>query len=379
MKHIELERRPTYAAVDLGALERNYRRVRELAGERKVIAIVKADAYGHGLITISRELETLGVDYLGVGFLEEGVALREAGVKCPILVLGGVAGYQIIHFLEYDLELTVSSHYIAGEIERRARRMDCKAKVHLKIDTGLNRIGVNYRRAGEFLKFAAGLSNLEVKSVYSHFAAAESDLDFTRLQMERVLEVKELSQRVFARQVPFHIQNSAGMLNFPEADFEMVRPGLLLYGLYPDVSYRERIALEPVMSLKSEVIFIKRVAAGETVSYGRFFKAERETTIATVPIGYGDGYMNRLSNCGEALIGGRRYPVAGRVCMDQIMVDVGEDRVLLGSEVVLLGKQGAERITAEDICGLTGAIPYEVTIGITRRAPRVYIKWTGKH
>lgn len=372
-KRAELERRPTFAEIDLRALNSNYQYVKSLAASRGIIAIVKADAYGHGLIPISRELERLGVDYLGVGFLEEGVALREAGIKCPVLALGGVAGYQIDHFLDYDLELTASSRFIAGEIDRRARRMNKKAKVHLKIDTGLNRIGVNYRRAGEFLQFAAGLSHTEITGVYSHLASSDTDYEFTKLQIDRLLEIKEYSRKIFSSPVPFHMLNSAGLINFPEADFEYVRPGLLIYGLYPEGLVRNDIPLKPVMSLKSEVVFVKRVAVGETISYGRMHTVSKETTIITIPIGYGDGYMNRLSGCGEVLIGGKRYPVVGRVCMDQIMVDVGDDRVQMGGEVVLLGSQGNDRTTVEDICRVTGAIPYEVTIGITRRVPRVYI------
>ena len=368
------ERRPTYCEIDLTAFEKNYQIVRRLAGEARVMAIVKADAYVHGLLEISRELERLGIDCIGVGFLEEGIVLREAGIESPILVLGGVAGYQISRFLEYKFELTASSHYITAEIDRRARRMNMVAPVHLKIDTGMNRIGVNYRRADDFLAFAEGMSNIEVRGIYSHLATAENDLEFTKLQYHRFREVINSAKRIFNPAPVFHLLNSAGLLNLPQAKLDMIRPGIILYGFVSDPSLTGKIDIEPVLSLKSEVVFLKNVAPGEGVSYGLTYKPTEETQIATIPIGYGDGYPSRLSNCGHALIGGVCYPIVGKVCMDQIMVDVGHDRVRIGQEVVLIGRQGGERVTVEEICRLTGAIPYEVTIGINSRVPRIYHK-----
>lgn len=373
-KKLKLERRPTYAEIDLKLLADNFQHLKSLFPAVKIMAVAKADAYGHGLTAISRELESLSVDYLGVGFLEEGIALREVGVKCPILVLGGVAGYQINYFLEYELELTASSHYITAEIDRRARRMNRRARIHLKIDTGMNRIGVNYRRAREFLEFAGGLSYVEVMSVYSHLSSAEDNPEFTNLQFKRLKEIQKISPKILGKKVPFHLLNTAGIMNFPVGSLDFIRPGLMIYGLVPDASFRKETKVEPVMSLKSEVVFLKRVPAGEGISYGLTHTTNRETTIATIPIGYGDGYPHRLSNCGEVLIGGKRYPIVGRVCMDQIMVDVGDDRIRIGQEVVLVGCQGGERITVEEICELTGAIPYEVTIGITERVPRIYLR-----
>lgn len=368
-----LERRPTYAEVDLNNFQRNFETVRKLAPGRKIIAIVKADAYGHGLIPISQYLEKLGADYLGVGFLEEGVTLREKDIKLPIMVLGGVAGFQIDHFLEYNLELTASSHFILSEIDRRARRMNRKARVHLKIDTGINRIGVNFKRGVEFLEAASKLTGVEVVSVYSHLASAESDLEFTKEQYKRLLELRKPADSFFNRKVLFHLLNSAGVMNFPEGALDMVRPGLMLFGMTPDVSYLERHIVEPIMSVKSEIVFIKRIPPGEGISYGLTYVTDKVTTIVTIPIGYGDGYPVRLSNIGEVLIDGKRYPIAGRVCMDQIMADVGDARVRVGEEVVLIGKQGEDCISVEEICQKTGAIPYEITVGIKSRVPRLYV------
>ncbi|MBL7191040.1 alanine racemase [bacterium] len=370
------ERRPTYSEINLTAFRHNFQLVRRLAGGAKVMGIVKADAYGHGLLEISRELEALNVDYIGVGFLEEGIALREAGINTPILVLGGVAGYQINSFLEYNLELTASSKFIASEIDRRARRMDKKAIVHLKIDTGMNRIGVNYQRAADFMRFAGGLANLIVKGIYTHLAAADSDPEFTKLQLNRFKDVIKSASAIFSPTPIFHVLNSAGLINFPEYCFDMVRTGIMLYGMVPSNSLLGRLDLKPVMSLKSEVVFLKRAAADEGISYDLTYRTKTDTQIVTIPIGYGDGYPVRLSDCGQALIGGKRYPVVGRVCMDQIMVDAGDAMVRIGEEVTLIGKQGDDCITVEEICSLTGAIPYEIPIGTTSRVPRLYIKDT---
>jgi len=372
-KQTILERRPTYAEISLGNLDYNFSKVRESVGKTKIIAIVKADAYGHGLLAIAERLEMIGTDYLGVGFLEEGVVLREQGIKCPILVLGGVAGYQINYFLEYNLELTASSQYIISEIDRRAGRMNKKARVHLKIDTGMNRIGVNYKRAEHFFQFSAGLANIEVVGIYSHLAVAEDDMEFTQLQYQRLMELQAKSDLIFKRKIPFHLLNSAGIMNFSEGKLDIVRPGLMLYGMSYDEKSRESAGVKPLLTLKSEVVFIKQVSAGEGISYGLTHRTAEETTIATVPIGYGDGYPHRLSNCGQVLIGGKRYPVVGRVCMDQIMVDVGKDRIRIGQDVVLIGTQDGEVISVEEICRLTGALPYEITIGLTERVPRLYL------
>ena len=367
-----LERRPTYAEIYLNRVSENLSLIKKLVPASKIIAIVKADAYGHGLTAISRELEKSGCDYLGVGFLEEGVKLRDDGIKCPILVLGGVAGYQINHFLQNDLELTASSHYITEEIDRRARRLNRLAPIHLKIDTGMNRIGVNYKRAENFLKFASSLTNVEIKGIYSHLSSGESDFEFTKLQFNRLKQIQSVSESILGKVIPFHLLNSAGILNFPEGQLDFVRPGMLIYGIVPDESYRAKIDVKPVLSLKSEVVFVKRVSAGEGISYGLTYTTERETTIVTIPIGYGDGFPHRLSNKGKVIIAGKKYPIAGRVCMDQIMVDVGNDKIRIGEETVLIGSQGNEDITVEEICGLTGAIPYEIPIGITERVPRIY-------
>lgn len=368
-------RRPTHALIDLGALRRNYRSLQNLAGDRSVMAVVKANAYGHGLIETARVLVDEGVAYFGVGFLEEGVELRKAGVHAPILVLGGAVGYQAGLFLEYDLELTVSSIALAKRVAEEVRRIGRKARVHLKVDTGMGRIGVNWANALPFVREALLLDELEVVGIYSHLAASdEADLRYTREQVKRF---REVIRRVngLGRHIPFyHIANTGSLFQHRDSLFDMVRLGISLYGCWSRTGGIEApVELEPVLSLMSEVVFVKRVGPGTPVSYGCTWKAPKETTIATIPIGYGDGYPRGLSNKAQVLIRGQRLAVVGRVCMDQLMVDCGDVRVEVGDPVVLIGRQGDERITAEEVARWLDTIPYEVTTQINARVPRVFV------
>ncbi len=370
-----LRRRPTHALIDLGALRRNYRKLRDLAGERPMMAVVKANAYGHGLVDCARALVDEGVAYFGVGFLEEGIALRRAGITTPILVLGGAVGYQAKHFLEYDLELTVSSIALAKKVAEEVRTNGHRARVHLKIDTGMGRIGVSWTNALPFIEAALSIPELEVVGLYSHLASAdEDDPAFTKEQLQRFSKVIE---EVEARGhfIPhIHIANSGALVQHDESLYHMPRLGISLYGCRPSDQLELPDGINPVMSLVSEVVFVKRVAKGTPVSYGCTWKAPRETTIATVPIGYGDGYPRALSNKGEVLIRGERMPVVGVVCMDQIMVDCRETRVEVDDPVILIGSQETERISAEEVAGWLNTISYEVTTTINTRVPRVFVE-----
>jgi len=369
-----LRRRPTHALIDLGALRRNYRALKALSGEQPIMAVVKANAYGHGLEDCVKALVDEGVSYFGVGFLEEGIAIRRAGIKTPILVLGGAVGYQAAHFLEFDLDLTVSSIALARSVAEQVKRNGKKARVHLKIDTGMGRIGVNWQNALPFIEEALSIPELEVRGLYSHFAAADDeDLSFTYKQLQRFNEVLEkLNER--GHNIPdIHIANSGALFQHKESLFNMTRLGISLYGCQPSEETNIPIDLEPVMSLVSEVVFVKRVPEGTPVSYGCTWTAPKETTIATIPIGYGDGYPRALSNKGEVLIRGNRLPVIGRVCMDQIMVDCGDHHVEVGDPVALIGAQGKERISAEEMARWLNTISYEVTTTINMRVPRVFV------
>lgn len=374
-------RRPTHAQIDLGALRGNYRVLKRQAQDRDVMAVVKANAYGHGLIETARALVEEGIAYFGVGFLEEGIELRKAGVKTPILVLGGVVGYQAGLFLEYDLDLTVSSIRLARSVAEEVRRAGAggkaslrRARVHLKVDTGMGRIGVSWANALPFIEAALALDELDVVGIYSHLATAdEADPSFTREQVDRFRRVLRQADGLKKPISIRHIANSGAVFQHPESIYNMVRLGISLYGCSPSAEIEPPVELKPVLSLRSEVVFVKRVPAETSISYGATWKTPRETTIATVPIGYGDGYPRALSNKAQVLIRGRRLPVVGRICMDQLMVDCGDLRVEVGDPVTLIGRQDAERIRAEEVACWQDTIPYEVTTQINARVPRVFI------
>ena len=369
-----MRRRPTHALIDLGALRRNYRALHELAGGRQIMAVVKANAYGHGLIDSARALVEEGVASFGVGFLEEGIELRRAGIRTPILVLGGVVGYQSALFLEYDLEITISSPSLARRVADEVRVQGHRAKVHLKIDTGMGRIGVSWANAMSFIEEVLSLAELDVVGIYSHFATAdEEDPSFTNKQLERFNQVLLQLDKLGHSFQQVHIANSGALFQHDKSLFNTVRLGISLYGCHPSDETRVPISLEPVMSLMSEVVFVKRVPKGAPVSYGCTWRAPKATTIATIPIGYGDGYPRALSNKGQVLIRGKRMPVVGTVCMDQLMVDCGEERVEVGDPVALIGSQGEERISAEEVARWLNTIPYEVTTQINTRVPRVFV------
>lgn len=367
--------RPTVVEVNLSALRRNVEAVRLLAGDAQIMATVKANAYGHGLIRTSRELLAAGAQQLGVAFLEEGIALRKAGITAPVLVLGGIIGNQISHFLEYDLQLTASSVYKLQQIEETAAQMGRRAKVHVKIDTGMGRIGVRHEHAPQLLEAAIRARHCDLCGVFSHFSSSHSaDTAFTRLQLERFQDALEFFPK---RGLPMplrHIANSGAILQHPEAILDMVRPGIMLYGVYPDHEVRRSVELAPVLSFKTRVVYFKVVRQGQAIGYDHTWTAPADTRVVTLPVGYGDGYSRSLSNKGEVLINGRRYPIAGTISMDQCMIDIGGDSAYNDDEAILIGTQGEERITIEEIAERIGTIPYEVLTMINTRVPRRYVE-----
>jgi alanine racemase len=365
--------RPTRVIVDLDALSHNLDAIRERV-RVPVMGIVKANAYGHGLVPVARHLEAQGVDQLGVAFLEEGIALRRAGVKLPILVLGGIFGPQVAEFIRHDLDITVSSLDKLRQVEAAAEALGRKAGVHLKIDTGMERIGVHGYSSGPFVEAAVASKWIALKGVYSHLACADDPSSpMTALQTERFAEACAHFDRLGAPMPPRHLANSGGVLHFPETWLDMVRPGIVLYGVMPDPASQRTIDVRPALSLVSQVVYFKVVRGGSTVSYGATWTAERDTRVVTIPIGYGDGWPRALSSTGEVLIRGERRPIVGRICMDQFMVDLGPEGTAYNEdEVVLVGVQGAEAISTEDVALLAGTIPYEILTGLNERIPRVY-------
>ncbi len=369
--------RPTHVEVSLSCLEHNLAAIRAHAGKAKVMPILKANAYGHGLIEVAKLMVELGVDYLGAAFLEEGILLRRAGIKAPILVLGSLAGEQIPLFIGHDLTLTASSVEKLQLIDEAAASLHRQAKVHLKVDTGMERVGVHHYSAEKLLEASLRCKHVEIEGIYSHFANADAaDLGDARLQLERFLEVLEFYDR---RSLPApirHIANSAGILQLPESHLDLVRPGIMLYGVYPSQECQRPVQIQPALQWKSQVSYFKVVQAGSPVSYGSSWQSDHPVRLVTVPVGYGDGYFRALSNRAEVLIRGQRHPVVGRVCMDQMMVNIEWSSAYNGDSVTLIGQDGSVAITAEEVAAWAGTIPYEVLTNINTRVPRVYVRDT---
>jgi alanine racemase len=364
--------RPTRIVVDLDRIAGNLRAIRAHAGV-PVMAIVKANAYGHGLVDVARHLQAQGVEHLGVAFPEEGIALRRAGITVPILVLGGIYGPQVAEYLHQDLQITVSSLDKLRQVEAAAESLGRRASVHLKIDTGMERIGVHAWSAGPFIEAAVASRWITLAGIYSHLACSdEPDSPMTALQLARFDEACAHFGRIGAPVPPRHIANSGGVLHFPDACLDMVRPGILLYGVLPGPTARPTVAVQPALSLVSRVVYFKVVQAGHTVSYGGTWAPPADTRVVTVPIGYGDGYPRALSSRGMVLLRGREYPIVGRVCMDQFMVDIGGDSAWNEDEVVLIGRQDGAELRVEQVAAAAGMIPYEVLVGLNERIPRLY-------
>ncbi|MCO5054307.1 alanine racemase [Thermomonas sp.] len=368
-----VSQRPTRSVVDLDALAGNLRAIRGRVGV-PVMAILKANAYGHGLIPVARHLQAQGAGQFGVAFVEEGIALRRAGITVPILVLGGILGRQAGQLIEHDLELTVSSIDKLRKVEAAAQALGRKAVVHLKIDTGMERIGVHSETCAPFIEAAVASRWCTLKGVYSHLACADDPGSaMTALQLERFHAACAHFTRLGAPMPIRHLANSGGILHFPDSWLDMVRPGILLYGVLPDPQARPTIEVRPALELLSQVVYFKVVHAGRPVSYGATWAPPADTRIVTIPLGYGDGYPRALSNRGQVLIRGRRLPIVGRVCMDQFMVDLGPDGTAYnGDDVVLIGQQGDAAIRVEDLALQADTIGYEILTRLNERIPREY-------
>jgi len=366
--------RPTRVEVDLKILAENFNKVREHV-TCKIMPILKANAYGHGLVRVAHLYEELKADYLGVAVVEEGILLREMGIKMPILVLGGVWGNQIPLFLKHNLAITASSIDKLKQIDETSAQMKIKAKVHLKVDTGMERLGVHYYNAEKFLEAAYNCKNILVEGIYSHFANSESnDLTHTKLQHERFNEVLEFYNKRSINPPTRHISNSGAILQLPEANLDMVRPGIMLFGVYPSEKVKKTIQVKPALSWKSLVVYFKVIKAGNGVGYGLTYKPDHNIRAVTIPVGYGDGYFRSLSNKAMVMIHGKKYPVIGNVSMDQIVVNIENDSAYNGDEVILLGSDGQNSITAEDLADWAGTIPYEILTNINTRVPRIYLE-----
>jgi alanine racemase len=370
--------RPVWAEVDLDKLAHNMREIRTVSKSKEIIAIIKADGYGHGALDIAPTLLENGATRIAVAVLSEAIELRRGGIEESIMVLGFTPPSLIDMLLRYDIEQTVFSYDLAKEISVMAQRKNKIAKIHIALDTGMGRIGFlpNDESVEEVYKISK-LPNIIIEGLFSHFSSAdEVDKEYTMFQFNNYNSFyKKLLQKGIKVNIR-HLANSAAIIDFPEAHFEAVRPGIILYGYYPSNEvHKDNIDLIPVMTLKTNIVHIKILPAGEYISYGRKFKTNRESVIATLPVGYADGYTRLLYNKAKIIINGSFAPVIGRICMDQCMVDVTDiSNAKIGDEVTLMGEQGDLKFTADTIAELIETINYEVTCMISKRVPRVYMR-----
>ena len=369
--------RLTKAIINISNLKKNFLNIRKKVGNAKIMSVVKADAYGHGVKTVVDALNSLGKqtpEYFAVATADEGVELRQLKVKQPILIFDTVDKYQAYKYFNFNLIPSVSTKENLNILlkEKKKLKLTKKIFVHVKIDTGMNRLGVDYTDAIKFIQLLSADKNFIIDGVFTHFATSdEVGSEYAELQIERFDEViKELKAKKI-RYGLAHAANSGAIIDYPNAYYDMVRPGISLYGYYPSLKTSESIKLYPVMSLVSKVSTVKKIKSGESVSYSRRYFTEDETKIISVPLGYADGFSRSLTNKAQAIIKGKIYNQVGTVTMDRIMFDVGNDNIKVNDDVILIGEKGKLKIDAWDWSKKINTIPYEVTCGISKRVPRV--------
>ena len=371
---LPVQGRPTFLEVDLDRLKQNLRNTRAHVRPARVMVVLKANAYGHGVEGVAPFLAP-EADYIGVAIVEEGVYLRRLGIRTPILVMGGTLPEQLPLFIPHDLTLSASSAELLDAAQAIAVSAGAKLKVHLKIDTGMERMGVHEYEAEAFIERSLACQNLEIEGIFSHLANADAaDLTHARVQLGRFMQVLALyPQRGIPAPKLRHIANSGAILQLPEGHLDMVRAGLMLYGVYPGTEVQRTVEVEQALTWHSRVVSSKITRPGRPVGYGSTWQPDHPTRILTIPCGYADGYFRRMSNQSQVLINGTRYPQVGRICMDQFMVAAGEHEMALGQDVVLLGQaDSGERIFAEDLARWAGTSEYEVMTNISARVPRVF-------
>ena len=375
--HTEKSFRPTWIEVDLSAIGHNVDQLRsQIKPDTQLLVPLKANAYGHGAIAVGKYLEEKGVDFFGVASIDEAVTLRQGGIRTPILILNTILEEEVEAVFDHQLTQTVCTEELAIRFNQRASLLGKKIPVHVKVDTGMGRIGIWHEEALELVRFIRGLPYLDVQGLFTHLATADgTGPEATQHQIASFRTLVGRLEKESLLPPLLHVANSAGLLAHAASHFNLVRPGLAVYGISPFTEKnRSSISLHSALSLKSKICFLKKVARGRRISYGGTYTTDKETVIATVPIGYADGYNRLLSNKGKVLVRGRRAPVAGRVCMDQLMIDVGQiPAVGVGDEVVLIGRQGTEEITVNEIAIHCKTIPYEVLCWFSARIPRLYL------
>ncbi len=376
----------TWAEIDLSAISHNLQQIKSIVESEgsSVLAVIKDNAYGHGAVEVARMAEKANVRMFGVATVEEAMLLRQANIQTPILIFCCILPEQADEIVRYDITQTVCDLRTCEILSKSAERLGKKAKIHVKIDTGMGRIGIAYEKAVELIKQIIQLPHIVVDGIFTHFAVADidqtqfetdqiTDEAFTKIQIKRFDAILSDLGKIGINISIKHSANSAGILNFPSSYYDMVRPGLALYGLYPCENPYKKIDLKPALSLKTRVVYLKELPAGHSISYGRTYVTDKLTKVATLAVGYGHGYSRKLSNKGEVLIRGKRVRIIGTICMDQCLCDVTHiPDVSIGDEVVLIGKQGEQEITADEVANKIGTISYEVLCGINANVRRIY-------
>ena len=368
-----------HAVIDLDAICHNIQEVKRVVGEGvKVMPVIKADGYGHGAVPIAKELNKIGVDAFAVAILEEGITLRNHGIKKPILILGYTSEYQYSSLIQYEIEPTVFCYEMAESLSKIAQALGKVAKIHIKLDTGMNRIGFKpTQESVEIVERISKLPNIKIEGIFTHFACADEADKTSAYEQERKYDqfIKWLEEKDIYIPIK-HVSNSASIIDLAGFRKDMVRSGIITYGLYPseEVS-KDVLDLKPAMELKTHIVYIKEVGPGEGISYNHTYVTDKKTKIATIPVGYADGYPRALSSKGRVLIRGQYAPIIGRVCMDQFMVDVSHiDGVKVRDDVTLIGQDGDREVTVEEVAAPANSFNYELVCNISRRVPRTYIR-----
>ena len=370
----------TWAEINLDAIASNYREIRKITdSSAKIMAVVKADAYGHGYLEVAKTLENEGVDAFAVALIEEGLQMRKSGFKQPILVLGAVPEELYAAAIQNNISLTVFSEDVAQKLSRLASALGINVKIHIKLDTGMSRIGYvigdghDDEVIDEIMRIAA-LDGITVEGIFSHFSTSdEKNREYTLMQFERFTDICSRLEKRGLKNFIRHIANSAAIMMYPEMHLDMVRPGIILYGLYPsDEVDRAKLRLIPAMTLKAKITHIKTLEKGRGVSYGKEYITDGSVRVATIPIGYADGYVRAIAKEGRVLAAGQKVKILGRICMDQCMIDVTNvNNINVGDEVILFSDSG---ISADDVASWMGSINYEVVCLVSKRIPRIYMK-----
>ncbi len=367
------------AEIDLDAVAYNIKNIRKkVKKETMIMGVVKADAYGHGAVEVSKVLLYNGADWLGVAMIDEAVQLRKNNIMVPILILGYTPEAEIEDVVRYDIIQTVFSYEMAKMVSDAAVKLGKTAKIHIKVDTGMGRIGfIPEENIGDEVLKISKLPNIEINGIFTHFSTSdEKDKTFTKLQYDRFKYAIDEIEKKGIKLAVKHCANSAAIMDFDDLGFNMVRAGIILYGMYTsDEVIKENLSLKPVMSIKTHISYVKKVGKNIPVSYGRTYYTDKESVIATVPVGYADGYIRKMQNGGRVIVNGHYANIVGRVCMDQFMIDITDvPDVSSGDEVILMGSDGKLSITAEEIANVLDTINYEVVCMIGKRVPREYIK-----